>query len=195
MNTMKKKVFVMIYPQMADFEMILACTSIANSDKYTIVPIADSLSPIVAQSGHTYIPQQQLKEIQITEQVAGILIPGGSEMIPSREFLKLIQQAHSQNKMVAAICIGPEYLATAGILKGKKYTSSMQPEYYANNQKDDPFEWENQTNTRVWVEDNIITAKGEAFVDFALRIWEYLKIMTPEELENERDEFTPEWCR
>lgn len=185
----------MIYPEMADFEMILACTSIATSDKFTIVPIADSLSPILAQSGHTYTPLEQVKDIQITVDVAGIIIPGGNGMVASPELLALIQRIHTKNLMVAAICIGPEYLASAGIMRGKKYTSSMLPEYYADGQRPDPFEWDNNTNTRVWVENNIITAKGEAFVEFALKIWEYLEIMTPEELQNERVEFTPEWCQ
>lgn len=185
----------MIYPNMADFEMILACTSISKSDKYNIVPIGDDLNPIVAESGHTYIPKRKIKDIPMMQNIEGLIIPGGCGMIASSELIELIKNLHSKNKMLAAICIGPEYLATAGILDELKYTTSMKPEYYIENGRSDPFNWENNTNTRIWLEKNIITAKGEAFVEFALKIWEYLEIMTHEELQTERAEFTPEWCQ
>ncbi|MDY4787723.1 MAG: DJ-1/PfpI family protein [Bacilli bacterium] len=71
------------------------------------------------------------------------------------------------NFVIAAICGGPLFLAKAGLLKNKKYTCSL---YYNMMELFDFFEMDNFIPAPVVVDQNIITAVGGAFNDFAVNV-------------------------
>ena len=87
--------------------------------------------------------------------------------------------------MIAAICAGPEFLAKAGILKGKRYTTSETPQDYEENNKSDPFPRETYEEARIVQDGNILTAQGHAFIDFAFKIWDWFNAY---EEDGEREE-------
>ncbi len=65
------------------------------------------------------------KDVKIDDYVA-IVIPGGyapDKMRTNKELVKLVQQAYDKEKIIAAICHGPQLLIEANIVKGKKMTS------------------------------------------------------------------------
>ena len=82
--------------------------------------------------------------------------------------------------------------AKMGLLNKIKYTTSEEPKLYEERNEIDPFPRENFVDTRVIRVDNILTAKGHAFIDFALEIWDWYDLY---EYESEREEtkqlFTP----
>jgi putative intracellular protease/amidase len=86
---------------------------------------------------------------------------------------QLIQKLTNENKLLATICAGPQYLARAGLLKGRNYTTSI-AEWNDRNAAlfggVDPFPRETFRNESVVRDGNIITATGVAFIDFALEI-------------------------
>ena len=76
---------------------------------------------------------------------------------------KLIEMKN-QGKIVAAICGGPTFLANAGALDYVTCTSSK------NEDEDIFFEKANFTDSDLEVDNNIITAKGNAFTEFAVAL-------------------------
>jgi protease I len=64
-------------------------------------------------------------DVNLDDYVA-IVIPGGyapDKMRINKKMVKLVQQTYEKNKIIAAICHGPQLLIEADIVKGKKMTS------------------------------------------------------------------------
>lgn len=60
--------------------------------------------------------------------LAGILAPGGwapDKLRRDADVLARVREVHDAKKMVATICHGPWILVSAGILKGRKLTSTV----------------------------------------------------------------------
>lgn len=60
--------------------------------------------------------------------LAGIIAPGGwapDKLRRDREVLERVRQMHQAGKMVATICHGPWVLISAGIVRGKRMTSTV----------------------------------------------------------------------
>ena len=59
--------------------------------------------------------------------LAGLVAPGGwapDRLRRDAEVLRRVREVHSAGKLVAAICHGPWVLASAGIVRGRRMTSS-----------------------------------------------------------------------
>ncbi len=186
-----KKILCFIYDTFADFETSLTCAGL-NGDTYEVVYIAYDTSPVKSTGGLTIIPDMKVSELSNTPDIAGLIFPGGNNRIVKPELEKLVKQLDKEKKLLAAICAGPEYLAKIGILKGRKYTCTDGPEFYQENNEVDPFPRETYINTRMVREGNIITAIGDAFIDFSLEVWDWFNMY---DSDSERDElkklFTP----
>ena len=187
-----KTVLCYLYDNCADFETVLACSGLRGSEDLEVMYIAYDTLPLKTSGGLTVFPEKTVSEITQTEDIDGLLIPGGSDRIIKPELEELVKKLHEENKLIAAICAGPEFLARMGILKGRKYTTSQTPQDYEEKNEPDPFPRETYVKTRVIQDGNILTAQGHAFVDFALKIWDWYNIY---DYDTERDElkvsFTP----
>ncbi|WP_026884717.1 DJ-1/PfpI family protein [Clostridium akagii] len=160
------KILCFIYDNMVDFEMTLACHLIGKE----IVPIAYEIKVIKSTSGMCYYPITTVKEAVEYKDVDGL----NDEQ--RRELTELINKLNDQGKLLSAICAGPQYLARAGILKEKKYTTALTEdklkEYFPMVQED-PFPRDTYVNENVVRDNNIITAVGNAFIDFSIEILDY----------------------
>ena len=172
---MEKIIYCFIYDEMTDFEITLACHLL---DEYKVKTIAFEKKKIKAMSGMTYIADETVEEaIQNLENVSGIIIPGGINLELRNELIILLRKLNEDNKMIAAICAGTQYLARCGILDDRMYTTTIDSEIlntYFPELGDDPFPRQNFIPQNVVQDKNIITAVGNAFVDFAAEINEYL---------------------
>ena len=190
----KKKVLLYLYDTMADFEITLAVYYLNQQEKFEIVPFSMDTHPKTAISGIVYLPTLTVADITtIDDDIAGIIFPGGYNIICPPPLQNLIVNLHNEKKLIAAICAGPTYLALAGILEGKKYTTTRLFNYYEDYPDQvDPFPRDNFQDQRVVRDGNIITAVGHAFVDFALEIWDYYGLFENEaEREAAKLDFTP----
>lgn len=102
---------------------------------YPLLALKDAGAQVTVvgpQSGETYRgkngypvkAQKSAAEVQASEFEA-LVIPGGwapDLMRRHPEMVRLVQEAHAQRKLVAAICHAGWLLVTAGILKGKRVT-------------------------------------------------------------------------
>jgi putative intracellular protease/amidase len=100
------------------------------------------------------------------EDVEELIILGGLIRDQKIELTELILKLDKEEKMLAAICYGPQYLARSGILNKCKFTTTCSIEKIKKLGVVDPFTWENYVENRVVIDKNIITAKGRAFAIF-----------------------------
>ncbi|HEY5585449.1 MAG TPA: DJ-1/PfpI family protein [Ruminiclostridium sp.] len=170
------KILVFMYNDMADFEITFATHLLGHELSKQIVPCAYDNKPIKSKGGMIYMPAITVAEA-IIEDYAGLLIPGGWNIIVKDEMISLINKFFESDKLLAAICAGPMFLAKAGILSKVKYTTSIvewdQTRREQFNNEDDPFPRGNFINTRVVRDKNVITSKGISFVDFAIELADY----------------------
>lgn len=167
-----EKILCFIYDDMVDFEMTLAC-HLVNKE---IIPIAYEIKVIRSNSGMCYYPMATVKEALEYTDVTGLIIPGGQNDEQRQELTDLINKLNDEGKLLAAICAGPQYLARAGILVGKKYTTTLTKDKlkeYFPKALVDPFPRNTYINRNVVRDNNIITAVGNAFVDFSIEILDY----------------------
>lgn len=176
----KKKIYCYIYEGMADFEISLLLHRLKNTGGREIITVSEDTALLTAQSGLRYIPDKRITDVQITEDTEGLIIPGGPINNEQNAICPVAAEMLQSGKLVAAICFGPQFLGRAGLLKHYRYTTSCSPEKIRQLGCKDPFYRKNYVEERVVADKNLITAKGIAFVDFAMAVCEYMKIFDSE---------------
>jgi putative intracellular protease/amidase len=167
-----KRIFVFIYDNMADFEITFVTHMLGSDLGMEIVTISYEDRLIRSKSGIIYKPSKLIKDV-LEEEVEGLIIPGGLNGEIRLELIELIQNINSKGRLLGAICAGPRFLAKAGVLNNVRYTTSMvnwTETHRKNFMEDDPFPRQNFVLDRVIRDGNIITAQGNAFIDFAIEI-------------------------
>jgi len=172
------KILCFIYDTMADFETNLACHMLGDAEKQSIA-IGYEKVPYEGLSYMQFMPKMTVKEALELDDVDGLIIPGGWERDCREELIELINKLHSKNKLIAAICAAPEFLAKAGILQNHKYTTTINEE--SRNKMKDLFPSENFIDKRVVVDKNVITAVGSAYREFGISILDYFESFDNEE--------------
>lgn len=111
-----------------------------------------------------------------------LIIPGGDpgDFLKEESLLRLIGEFDAQNKYIAAICGAPTFLATADVLRERRFSTSIEePEYTAL--LDEQYKSEKD----VTVCENLITAEGNAYIEFAIEVGKKLNIFKDREDELE----------
>jgi protease I len=78
----------------------------------------------IGKLGGTIDVDLNLSEVDVNDYDAVIFIggPGAANYTKDKEALRIAQDTVKKNKLLAAICIAPTILASAGVLKGKNAT-------------------------------------------------------------------------
>ena len=173
-----KKILCYVSNEMADFEIVLAFHFLKSKGNRDILPVGIDLTPVVSQSGLTYLPRQTLAQALDLTDVEALIIPGGPIRPQRDELTRLIRKVDAEKKLLAAICFGPQYLGRAGILDRRRFTTSCSEDTIKSLGVPDPYPRNNYVEERVVRDGNVITAKGSAFVDFAFAISDYLDIFS-----------------
>jgi putative intracellular protease/amidase len=177
---MNKKILVYIYDDMADFEVTLLCHMLGVDSGYEVITISSDMTVKTSKCGIAYLPKMTIGDFTHSKiKVDGIIIPGGWHFGTNHELSSLLKKLNDDQKLIAAICAAPWMLAVSGVLGTHRYTTSI--ESWSNEQKsvfgvDNPFDWVYYRDQRVVVDENIITAKGYAFVDFSIAVCSYLNL-------------------
>lgn len=172
------KILCFIYKDMADFEMTLSLHLAGAWLEKEIITIAHEKETIISKPGVQYTPHATVKEALEFEDVEGLIIPGGWNNEQRPELTELIQKLNNENKMLAAICAGPQYLARANVLNDRKYTTTLTEEYMKSQEIEDFFPRETFINENIVRDKNIITSVGRTFVDFAIEIADYFEMFS-----------------
>ncbi|MCL4516173.1 MAG: DJ-1/PfpI family protein [Firmicutes bacterium] len=164
------KILVLVYEGFAEFEMTLL-GYVAREERNEVVTAAPDDTPQVrGMGGLLATADLRLSQVNVAE-YAALVIPGGTpeSLIDREEVSALIRRFHDAGKLVVAICMGPVHLAKAGVLAGRAFTTSSSQNYR------DLFDWPRKVDNPVVVDGNIITAQGEAFVNFTFTVMERLE--------------------
>lgn len=180
------KILCYIYDGMADFEISLLLHRLKNTGKKEIISVSESLDALYAQSGLRYLPQMKIEEIGSTEEFDALIIPGGPINNDQNAICPIAKEMIEKNKLVAAICFAPQFLGRAGILHDYRFTTSCSEEKIRSLGMEDPFYRPNYVEARTVRDRNLITAKGYAFVDFAMAVCDYLQIFENEQQQYEQ---------
>jgi len=161
----KGKALVIFYTNCIEFEAILAAQVIHGEELAIDVATPDGQdyqgpSGIALRATHSYADADGA-EYQV------VIIPGGDTnvVLENESLTKLLDTASDAGATLGAICAGPRLLAKAGLLKGRQFTHG----FGANSSLP---EWEGGTyvDQLVVVDGNIVTAKPQAYIDFAIEL-------------------------
>lgn len=170
-----------IYEAMADFEITLLLHRLRNTGNKQIVTIAATKECVLAQSGLYIRPEKLISEITDIKEAEALIIPGGPVNNEQNEVCELVKRMSLANKLIAAICFGPQFLGRAGVLDHYNFTTSCSEDKIKQLGIKDPYYRPNYKEARVVEDRNIITAKGYAFIDFTMAVCIYLNIFESEE--------------
>ena len=125
-------------------------------------------NPIKAMEGFSVNVDMSLKDLD-KEQIRSFIVPGGNiAEINNTEVINYLQDLKSKEVLIAAICAGVDVLDNAGILQDVKSTHSIDEDFVSDK--------------------NIITARANAYVDFAIEVAKKLDLfMSGEDLQETVD--------
>jgi putative intracellular protease/amidase len=162
------RTYVFLYDRFADFEITPLLLFLR--EKAEIVTFSFERGVITSEGQLKVVADLSLTEVD-PDDVDLLIIPGG-EPEPYREktdFHQLLKKINERGVVIAAICGGPGFLAHAGLLKGLRIAHGYTPEDAKR-----VFEGSTITDEDVVIENNIITARGQAFAEFAVSVYEKL---------------------
>ena len=184
------KILVFIFHGMTDYQVTFITHLLGADAGKEIITIAYEDKIIKGRSGFLYKPDRLVTDV-LNKDVEGLILCGGCYGDAKPELIQLINKLNLEKKLLGAICgAGTVLLAKAGVLNNVKYTTPVvewgqkQIDIYGG---DDPFPRKNIVLDRVIRHENIITAQGIAFIDFAIEICDWFNLFQNQE---DRTNFT-----
>jgi putative intracellular protease/amidase len=167
------RVGVLVYEGCVQFEVMLAAFFVQQRGE--VYTYGLEMRDFRSAEGFRLRPDHLLDELN-PDAVDAFIIPGGDPNgIMDRDVLTAkLQALNADGKLVAAICAAPIHLSRAGILEGRRFTSSV----YGERQGD--FSTGTYVDEDLVEDGNIITAWPNAYVDFAIAVADRLNIFTDE---------------
>lgn len=115
---------------------------------------------ITSMEGYPVNIDSKLSEISI-DNVRSIIVPGGNVLsIKNDKVYEFLRKSRNREKIIAGICAGVDVLDESGILQNVKSTHS--------------------TDLDVVRDKHVITARANAYVDFALEVGKELELFEDE---------------
>lgn len=163
----KESVVIAMYPGCISFEVALAAELL--SKKYQILNATPDGQELRDVSGLPLKTQLGYSQVNF-KSCRAILVPGGdpASLFSNTEIDRILVEAHERQILIGGICAGPSVLAKAGILKGRRIAHGYGPEQLEFLK--DIFEEVILTDEQFVVDGHFITAKPEAYIDFAIEI-------------------------
>ncbi len=172
-------IFYFLYEGYAGFELVFAAN---NLIKFNTRTVGFGKAPCRSLENLWTVVDLDVEDLD-PEKVDLLIVPGGhpSEIINDPKmkgkvsmFLEKIREIDRRGGKLAAICGGPEWLATAGVLDGRRCTHSQENPAKA-------FEKAVFTDEYVTIDRNIITAQGQAYAEFAVEMGRQMGIYQSED--------------
>ena len=169
------KAYVLYYDGFAEFEIVIACLNLAH--KSEIIPIALENREYISEEKQIFVPKLTVDQVN-PDEVDCLLIPGGIiDSIKDNQALKdLLHALNSKNKLIAGICGGAMLLGYVGLLKGKRFNYGAAGFELKEEEYKLYFSDATRNHEDVVLDGNILTAQGQAFIEFGMEIAQYLGI-------------------
>ncbi|MBN2556723.1 MAG: DJ-1/PfpI family protein [Anaerolineales bacterium] len=158
---------VFYYDGFSEFEIVLACLFFKE---HNVISVALENREYRSEGRQRFCVDQIVHEVDL-ESLDLLIIPGGAPapLVDNLELKNFVENLIARDKKVAGICGGASLLAGLGVLKGKKCTgmsSGMDPDAPSSRY----FSESTFLDEHVVVDGNIITAQGQAYVEFAIEL-------------------------
>lgn len=173
---MKETIIVTLYPGCISYEVALAAELL--SAKYQILNATPDGRDITNSSGLPLKAQLSYAQVNLAN-CRAVLVPGGNpeSLVQNKEIDRILIEANKLGLLIGGICAGPSVLSKAGILVGRKIAHGYEKEQLEFLKE--IFEGVTLTDELFVVDGNIITAKPEAHIDFAVEIGSRLDVVDP----------------
>ena len=166
------------YDGFSEFEIVLVCL-IFRQHNLSFVALENR--EYKSEECQRFCVDQVLKDVDV-DSVDLLVIPGGdpASLVNNPELRSFVENLVARNKKVAGICGGASMLAGLGLLKGKRCTGLASgkdtaiPSYQY-------FSESTFVDDHVVVDGNIITAQGQAYVEFAFELARQMGLAETEE--------------
>lgn len=175
-----------IYNGFSEYEVALACSLISARGKIQTASLGQEI--VTSEGGLKVIPDSDFRFSKV-EDYDLLIISGMLDAKPywdRNDLFTKISEFNLAGKYIAAICGGPLFLAKAGALLAKRYTCGI-PELARI--EVGCFGDAEFVDNDVVCDQNLITAKGYATVDFALAIGDQFKLFSSAEARAEFQNF------
>jgi putative intracellular protease/amidase len=162
------KIALFYYDGFAEFEIVLA--GLIFHHEHDVVSVALENREYRSEEGQRFCVDKAIKDVDVGS-IDLLVIPGGdpAPLIGNQELKSFIEELVSRDKKVGGICGGAGLLAGLGILEGRRCTGG------SSGEKPDSAEYKYYSGAilsdeHVVVDGNIITAQGQAFMEFAVEL-------------------------
>lgn len=153
-----KDVFL-VYDTSCFYEIVILNYFMKFTDCDAILCSPDG-KPIRTMEGYSVNVDMSVKELDIS-QIRSLIVPGGSvRNVDNKEVRTFLQDVKRQGKLIAGICAGVDLLDESGVLADVKSTHS--------------------TELDVVNDSKVITARANAYVDFAIEVAKELDLFVDE---------------
>jgi protease I len=154
-----KRIAILVEEDFEDSELIVPMWGMKNAGAKVLVVGSGSQEIYEGKLGSVSIRADTTADKVRAEDLDAIIIPGGrapARMRQHQAMVDLVKRADEMGKLIAAVCHGPQLLAAAGIVKGRRLTSWPK---VAKELKAAGAEWVNQA---VVENGNLITSRKSA---------------------------------
>jgi putative intracellular protease/amidase len=172
------KIALFYYDEFSEFEVVLVCLLFRRHD---LVFLALEDREYKSEEGQRFCIDQVIQDVD-PDTIDLLVIPGGepAPLVDNQELKQFVEYLVARNKKVAGICGGACLLAGLGVLKGKKCTglaSGKNPDIPSYQYFSDSIFLEDH----VVIDGNLITAQGQAYVEFAFELARQMGLSRNEE--------------
>ncbi len=166
-NVTQPSVVAILYPGCIFFEIALAIELLA--EKYQIILATPDGADHYASNGSVIRATTSYQKIELSN-CRAVIVPGGNpgSIKDNKAIDEVIQAANNKGLWLAAICGGPLILAKANILKGKRIAHGYDPKQLEFLKS--YFEGVHLADEKFVCDGNIVTAKPDAHIDFAVEL-------------------------
>jgi putative intracellular protease/amidase len=167
---MKNKIALIVYPHFSMQEIATLSGLFRWYFSSPTVVFSKNLEPVLSEEGIQVLPEKTYEQFDIKDYDC-LILPGCSDLresIGDEALMGFIRQFKQHpDFVIGAICSSPIYLARAGVLKDRKFTSSLFVEMIERF----PFiQKENAVFAPVVEDGSIVTATGDFYREFAIAV-------------------------
>jgi putative intracellular protease/amidase len=166
------------YDGFSEFEVVLIALLLKDQNFFSI---ALENREYRSEEQQRFNVDKVIKEVDI-ESLDMMIIPGGNpaQLIKNLELKTFIEEVDKNKKIIGGICGGSSLLAGLGILKGKRCTG-MTSGVTSKNSSYIYYSDSIVCEEHVVIDGNLVTAQGQAYVEFALELVRQLGLYENEE--------------
>lgn len=179
---------ILLYHGFSEYELSVLI-SVLKQGKKPVVFIGLDHGLVAGEAGMPCNPQFSINQVDIT-QIDSLVLPGIDDfehLVDHQDLKSFLEKFKERDVLIAAISSAPYLLSMSGLLNTKKFTTGLTRE---QRQFLGTFDEDNYREGPVVVDEQLITARGSAFVEFAYQVGESLELTFDRNWYGNRERFS-----